>query len=118
MSEVVQECGKPGCPFYGEVDAPGSPAEGCPSDHIVDRHPGVDPDWKPSTYKYLDSRMDVLVETQVPIDDESALAMFHQISRYGHGFENVRFVLVALPGTQEFKMLPYQFVNGAVEKLG
>lgn len=118
MGEIVQECGKPYCDFYGQIDMPDDPLP-CPDDHVVDRHPAADdPDWRGATYRYRDSSLSVLETTQVPIDEESALAYFHQIYRYGEAYQDVMYVEMAPPGEHnKFAMLPYRFVNNSVEKL-
>lgn len=114
---MKQECGKPGCPFYGQSDEPGSPAEVCPDDHILDRHPASDgPDWLPSNYTYRDNRFELIATLQDPIDDESALARFHILAKE---FPDVTYVIKQDPGKQKEpgKMLPYKFSNGSVEKM-
>lgn len=82
----------------------------------MDRHPGTDPDWKPSTYRFHDDKLAVIHTTQTPIDDESALAYFHKITSWGKEW-NVAYISKAEPGSQEFKMLPYKFHEGMVEPL-
>lgn len=115
MADIEQECGEPSCIFYGTPDDPNLK---CPDEHIKDRHPAAtDLNWKPSTYRYRDSKLNVIWTTQTPIDDESALAEFHRLSRM-QGYAP-QYVERAEPGEHnKFQMLPYQFINGAVEKIG
>jgi hypothetical protein len=112
QTEVQQECGMPRCSNYGKPDGPENP---CPDDHIVDRHPGVDPDWRPATYRYHDSKLAIIHVSQVPIDDESALMYFHQVAKW---FGEVSYVAKAEPGEHnEYKMMPYRFEEGQVISL-
>lgn len=109
---VEQECGHPRCPNYGTADGPDNT---CPDDHILDRHPGWDPNWKPSTYRYHDDKLAIVHTTQTPIDDESALAYFHKVAKW---FGSVTYVAKAEPGEHnEYKMMPYRFEGGEVKSL-
>lgn len=109
---VEQECGAPRCENYGTPDGPENT---CPDDHILDRHPAVREEWRPSTYRYHDTKLAIIHVTQVPIDDESALMYFHQVVKW---FSDVMYVAKAEPGEHnEYKMMPYQFDGSGVKPL-
>lgn len=111
---ITQECGFPRCANYGQPDGPRNQ---CPDDHIQDRHPATDPRWRPATFRYRNDKLEIIEVTQTPIDNESALANFHTIASYGDGFEDVTYIEKCEPDSDEFKMMPYKFVNGTVEKV-
>jgi hypothetical protein len=43
----------------------------------------------PPSYRYRDAALKVIWQTSVPKDDESALAYFHSVVRFGPGFKPV-----------------------------
>lgn len=67
--------------------------------------PRADSRWRPSTYEYIDDRLDCIHTTQVPLCDDQALDEFTKVAGYGPDFNPVWLKVCRPDGTEE--MLPW-----------
>jgi hypothetical protein len=68
---------------------------------------GSDPRWRPTTYIYLDDRLHVIHESQVPLCDEEAIDRFTNVGNYGPLFNPVWLQARRPDGTLE--VLPVEY---------
>lgn len=66
--------------------------------------PRADSRWEPTTYRYLDERLDEIWYTQTPLCDDQAIDEFTRWGRDGAVYLQVR-----RPGMRDFELLPWQY---------
>lgn len=69
--------------------------------------PRADSRWRPTTYEYIDDRLDCIHTTQTPLCDDQALDEFTKIANMGRDFKPV-WIRVTRPGGSP-ELLPFVY---------
>lgn len=77
--------------------------------------PRADPRWLPTTYRYVDDRLDTIYDTQTPKCDEQAIDEFTKVASFGPDFNPV-WLMVKRPWSDKFETLTLMY-NKATDEV-